>query len=151
MTRKVLIVEDDNDLRRGLGLRIKALGYDVAEAFDGYSAVAVARDTLPDVVLLDIGLPGGDGISVLERYAQMMQLSSIPVVVLTGRDPFVTEPLVRRYNVSAFLRKPADNDDLARALAEAVADGTDAEPSTTPAPAEEPGNDDRGSVSVWFG
>jgi len=151
MTRKVLIVEDDNDLRRGLGLRIKALGYDVAEAFDGYSAVAVARDTLPDVVLLDIGLPGGDGISVLERYAQMMQLKSIPVVVLTGRDPFVTEPLVRRYNVSAFLRKPADNDDLARALAEAVADDTDVEKPTTPAPPEVAVDDDRGSVSVWFG
>jgi two-component system KDP operon response regulator KdpE len=150
MTKKVLIVEDDNDLRRGLGLRIKALGYDVAEAFDGYTAVAVARDTLPDVVLLDIGLPGGDGISVLERYAQMMQLSAIPVVVLTGRDPFVTEPLVRRYNVSAFLRKPADNEDLARALAAATEGDADA-PAPPSVPAEVSADDDQGPSSVWFG
>ena len=112
----------------------------------------MARDTLPDVVLLDIGLPGGDGISVLERYAQMMQLSAIPVVVLTGRDPFVTEPLVRRYNVSAFLRKPADNEDLARALAVATADGSESDPpTTTPAPATVSADDDRGPATVWFG
>jgi FixJ family two-component response regulator len=55
----------------------------------------------------------------------MPQLSGIPVVVLTGRDPFVTEPAVRRFNVSAFLRKPADNDELAKALAAAVAADVD--------------------------
>ncbi len=125
MSKKVLIVEDDDDLRSGLRLRLGSLGYEVVEASDGYFAIEIARKELPDVVLLDIGLPGGDGISVLQRYSQMPQLSGIPVVVLTGRDPFVTEPAVRRFNVSAFLRKPADNDELAKALAAAVAADVD--------------------------
>jgi DNA-binding response OmpR family regulator len=122
MTRKkVLVVEDDRDLRHGLTLRLVALGYDVVQAEDGYFAVSVARNELPDVVLLDIGLPAGDGISVLERYARLPMLSGTPVVVLTGRDPIVTERAVRRFNVSAFLTKPADNKDLATALATALA------------------------------
>lgn len=127
MTRKkVLVVEDDRDLRHGLTLRLVALGYDVVQAEDGYFAVSVARNELPDVVLLDIGLPAGDGISVLERYARLPMLSGTPVVVLTGRDPIVTERAVRRFNVSAFLTKPADNKDLAKALAKAVAEREDA-------------------------
>jgi CheY-like chemotaxis protein len=120
MKKTVLIVEDDDDLRRGLGLRVRSFGYDVAEAADGYGAITVAREVRPDVVLLDIGLPAGDGITVLERYSQLMQLAAIPVVVLTGRDPFVTEPLLRGHHVTAFLRKPAANDDLRAALAAAL-------------------------------
>lgn len=120
MSKTVLIVEDDNELRRGLGLRLRSFGYQVAEAADGYAAVSVARQLQPDLVLLDIGLPGGDGITVLDRYSQLMQLAGIPVVVLSGRDPFVTEPLLRKYGVSAFLRKPADNDELRAALAAAL-------------------------------
>jgi CheY-like chemotaxis protein len=130
MKKKVLVVEDDNDLRRGLRLRLAALGYDVVEASDGYFAVEVARKELPDVVLLDIGLPCGDGISVLERYETLPQLDMMPVVVLTGRDPFTVEPLVRAHNVSAFLRKPADNTELAAAIARALGDGQ-LEPTST--------------------
>lgn len=122
MTRpKVLVVEDDRDLRHGLTLRLTALGYDVVQAEDGYFAVNVARNEQPDVVLLDIGLPAGDGISVLERYARLPMLAAIPVVVLTGRDPIITERAVRRFNVAAFLTKPAENKDLADAIAAAVA------------------------------
>jgi len=121
---KVLIVEDDDDLRRGLGLRLRHLGYDVVQAQDGVGAVNVARQERPDLVLLDIGLPGGDGISVLDRYANLAALAATPVVVLTGRDPQTTEPVVRaRHNVSAFLHKPADNDQLAAALAAAINGG----------------------------
>jgi DNA-binding response OmpR family regulator len=120
MTKKVLIVEDDDDQRRGLGLRLISWGYAVVQASDGYYAMDVARREMPDAVLLDIGLPGGDGISVLERYAINLQLSTIPVIVVTGRDWFDVEPLVRQYHVAAVLHKPVDNDELERALADAL-------------------------------
>jgi DNA-binding response OmpR family regulator len=121
MKDKVLIVEDDNDLRFGLTRRLAALGYDVVQAVDGYQAVAVAIKENPDVVLLDIGLPAGDGISVLRRFEQLPALWFTPVVALTGRDPSTTESVVRAFaGVSAFLRKPADNDELAAALADAI-------------------------------
>ncbi|HEY8722204.1 response regulator [Pengzhenrongella sp.] len=117
---KVLIVEDDEDLRRGLTLRLRRIGYDVVNAQDGLGAVSVARKERPDLVLLDIGLPAGDGISVLERYANLPALCSIPVVVLTGRDPQTTEPAVRKFRVAAFLRKPADNNELAETIERAL-------------------------------
>jgi len=117
---KVLIVEDDDDLRRGLSLRLKTIGYDVINAQDGLGAVSVARKERPDLVLLDIGLPAGDGISVLEKYANVPALSSIPVVVLTGRDARVTEPAIGKFHVAPFLRKPADNRELAEAISLAL-------------------------------
>ena len=121
MNKKVLIVDDDDDLRRALGLRLVSMGYDVVQASDGYYAVDVARREAPDVVLLDIGLPGGDGISVIERYEKSLHLSTTPVIVLTGRDRLLTEPVVRQHNVVAFLSKPVGNDALAQALNDALA------------------------------
>jgi DNA-binding response OmpR family regulator len=113
---KVLVVEDDDDLRRGLMLRLRTYGYDVVAAQDGVAAVSIARQEQPDLVLLDLGLPGGDGFTVLERYANLPALCAIPVVVLTGRDPRTSEPAARKFHVAAFLRKPVDNDVLARTI-----------------------------------
>jgi DNA-binding response OmpR family regulator len=117
---KVLIVEDDDDLRRGLTLRLRATGYEVVVAQDGVGAISVARNERPDVVLLDIGLPGGDGFSVMTRFANLPMLAGTPVVVLTGRDPRTTSPAVRQYNVAGYLRKPADNRELADTIARAL-------------------------------
>ena len=109
---KVLVVEDDDDLRRGLELRLNASGYDVVLAADALAAVSMARTELPDLVLLDIGLPGGDGLTVLQQYSDRAALMFTPVVVLTGRDPMTIEGAVRKYGVAGFLTKPADNDEL---------------------------------------
>jgi two-component system KDP operon response regulator KdpE len=117
---KILIVEDDADLRRGLTLRLRANGYDIVHASDGLSAVSAARNERPDLVLLDIGLPCGDGISVLHRYANMAALSAMPVVVLTGRDPRVAEPAVRQFYVAGFLTKPVENDVLLATIERAL-------------------------------
>jgi two-component system, OmpR family, KDP operon response regulator KdpE len=117
MTRsKILVVEDDDDLRQGLALRLRASGYDVVLAADGLAAVSVARREQPDVVLLDIGLPGGNGLTVLRRYADCTELMFIPVVVLTGRDPMAVEGAVRQFGVAGFLTKPADNGELLRVV-----------------------------------
>ena len=59
--KKVLVVEDDLDFLRGLVIRLKASGYEVLCATDGVLAIGVARRDKPDLILLDIGLPGGDG------------------------------------------------------------------------------------------
>jgi two-component system KDP operon response regulator KdpE len=118
---KVLIVEDDDDLRQGLTLRLRASGYGVILAEDGVAAVSVAVRERPDVVLLDLGLPGGDGVTVLERYAKLPEIWSIPVVVLTGRDPGTARRDIENYLVAAFLQKPVDNDELLVAIDMALA------------------------------
>jgi len=117
---KVLVVEDDDDMRRGLALRLRTFGYDVVVAQDGVGAVSVARAERPDLVLLDIGLPAGNGLVVLERYANLPALCAIPVVVLTGQDPRTAEPAVRKFHVAAFLRKPTGNDVLAETISRAL-------------------------------
>jgi DNA-binding response OmpR family regulator len=117
---KILVVEDDADLRRGLARRLQASGYDVILAADGLAAVSTARVEHPDLVVLDIGLPAGDGISVLRRYSDIAGLCGTPVVVLTGRDPRVAEPAARRYNIAGFLTKPADNAKLLEVIERAL-------------------------------
>lgn len=81
MTR-VLIVEDDAALRRSLVLGLRARGYDVDETGNGEDALKIAGRTLPDIVLLDLGLPGISGIDVIRGIRTW---SSMPIVVLSAR------------------------------------------------------------------
>jgi twitching motility two-component system response regulator PilH len=103
-----------------LSLRLTASGYDVVLASDGLAAVSVARAELPDLILLDIGLPGGNGLTVLQRYSDCAALMFIPVVVLTGRDPMAVEGAVRKFDVAGFLTKPAANGELLRVVERAL-------------------------------
>src|ERR1039458_3619708 len=64
---KILIVDDDPDLRRGLNLRLRANHYETAYATDGFSAISMAQKERPDLIILDLGLPAGDGFVVMER------------------------------------------------------------------------------------
>ena len=84
--KKILVVDDDPDMRLGLQLRLTANHYDVIFAADGVASIAEARKHLPDLMILDLGLPAGDGFSVLERLKVNESLSGIPVIVLSGRD-----------------------------------------------------------------
>ena len=120
MTAKILIVDDDRELRRALTIRLRASGYDVVHAEDGLGAVSIARRERPDAVLLDLGLPGGDGLTVLGRYENLAELSAVPVIVLTGRDPSVAAEQVRPYIIEALLTKPVDNDVLLDTIGRAV-------------------------------
>src|SRR6202451_964253 len=88
---KILIVDDDPDLRRALKIRLRANHYDTVQASDGYSAIAVAQKEQPNLIILDLGLPAGDGFVVLQRLRDSDFLSSIPVIVLTARDPQANE------------------------------------------------------------
>ena len=109
---KILIVDDDPDLRQALRLRLRANHYETVNAVDGYSAIAQAYKERPNLIILDLGLPAGDGFIVLERLQQDDKLSTIPVIVLTARDPQTSERRALRAGASAFFQKPADNAEL---------------------------------------
>jgi DNA-binding response OmpR family regulator len=109
---KILIVDDDPDLSRVLNIRLRANHYETVQASDGYSAISVAQKEQPNLIILDLGLPAGDGFSVLERLKNSDSLSSIPVIVLTARDPHSDEQKALLAGATAFFQKPVENDEL---------------------------------------
>src|SRR6202011_525936 len=110
--KKILIVEDDSDVLKGMHLRLQANHYDTFFAVDAVSAVAEARKHQPDLILLDLGLPGGDGFKVMEWLAANPYLAVIPVVVVSARTGHVNRMKARKAGAKAFLEKPVENDEL---------------------------------------
>lgn len=113
---KILIVEDDADMRKALNVRLRANNYDTVYAVDGFSAVSAAAKERPDVILLDLGLPAGDGFTVIERLQGMPALATIPVIVLTGRDRKGNWERAMAAGCYAFFQKPPDTQALLAAL-----------------------------------
>jgi DNA-binding response OmpR family regulator len=107
--KKILIVDDDRDLCLGLHIRLKAYYYDTCIAHDAPTAISTALSEMPDLILLDIGLPGDDGYSVLQRMSAFPLLFGIPVIVMSGRDRFTHESMSLGSGASRFLPKPIDN------------------------------------------
>jgi two-component system cell cycle response regulator len=110
---KIMIVDDDPDLRQSLNLRLRANHYQTVSACDGYSALALANKERPDLILLDLGLPGwGDGFAVLKILQEFPLLAPIPVIILTARDPKLHEQRSLESGAVAFVQKPADDEEL---------------------------------------
>jgi two-component system, OmpR family, KDP operon response regulator KdpE len=121
---KILVVDDDPDLVRALRLRLRANDYDITTAGDGYSAIATAQKERPDLIVLDLGLPVGDGFVVLERLQKSDALSGVPVIVLSARDPQNNEARALRAGAAAFFQKPADNEELLNVIRISLPSGT---------------------------
>ena len=109
---KIMVVDDDPDLRQALSLRLRANNFDTVNVCDGYSAIAMAQKEHPHLIILDLGLPAGDGFAVLKNLQQYPALSVIPVIVLTARDPEANEKRTLESGAIAFFQKPADNEEL---------------------------------------
>ena len=108
----ILVVDDDPDMRQTLQIRLKANGYDVHCAEDGMAAISEARKQTPDLIVLDLGLPAGDGFVVLDILKKNNDLSSIPVIVLSGRDRKANEERVLNAGGRAFLQKPVQTNEF---------------------------------------
>ena len=106
MKPQVLVIEDSASVRRLIEVCLRVLDVEVAAAEDGVQGLGVARETLPDVIVLDIGLPGMDGWEVLRHLRSSEDTQAIKVLVLTahaqpevaqqadevGADDFMTKP-----------------------------------------------------------
>jgi DNA-binding response OmpR family regulator len=108
----ILIVDDDPDMRHALQIRLRANGYDVHSAEDGVGAISEARKHTPDLIVLDLGLPAGDGFVVLDILKKNLNFSSIPVIVLSGRDRRANEERVLNAGARAFLQKPVQTNEF---------------------------------------
>src|SRR6184192_4320501 len=118
--QKILLIEDDPVARADLQARLEANGYVVARAADAASALTVVNREHPDLILLDLGLPAGDGYLVLERLRKIESLAAIPVLVLTGRSDAETRKRVQALGVPPVLVKPVQTEALLAAISEAL-------------------------------
>jgi DNA-binding response OmpR family regulator len=118
--KKILIIDDDQHLVVGLTARLKANKYTVVSARDSVSAISVARKEAPDLIVLDLGLPAGDGFVVLERILDLPDLAGIPVIVLSARDPAHNRQRALDAGALAFFQKPPDNHEFLTAIRQAL-------------------------------
>src|SRR5215204_2972161 len=133
LDRRILVVDDDPDIRGLLRVLLDGRGYSVTEARDGNEALRVFFDERPNLVLLDVGMPGLDGWQTLER---IRELSDVPVVMLTakamelektrglraGADDYVTKPFGRQEllaRVEALLRRSGTRETPAESYSDA--------------------------------
>ena len=112
MNSKILIVDDEEAARRGLELLLRRQGYDVRTASDGDGALAVCSEFQPDLILLDVMMPGIDGFEVCRRLKAKPDTRLIPVVLVTGLSEH--DDRIAGINVGAddFLNKPIDVSEL---------------------------------------
>jgi DNA-binding response OmpR family regulator len=122
--KAVLLVDDDEDLLVALAAPLRRQGFDVAVATDAVTAVSTAVRQPPDVVVLDIGLPGGDGLMVMQRLHSLPQLAGVPVIVLSGRDPEKTRDAALAAGAQAYLAKPVASEALCGAIVAALQGAT---------------------------
>lgn len=118
--QKILVIEDDAVARADLQARLEADGYLVARAADAASALTVVNREHPDLILLDLGLPAGDGYLVLERLRKIEALAAIPVLVITGRTDAETRQRVAAMGLAPVLTKPVETAVLLAAVRAAL-------------------------------
>ncbi|HET7785712.1 MAG TPA: response regulator [Myxococcales bacterium] len=115
--RRVLVVDDDVDSTEMLSRALSAVGHEVRQEHDGASALVAAAQFQPDVVLLDLGLPGMGGIEVARRLRELPELSSVRIVALTGRGEPRERSRTAAAGIEAHLVKPVDLDTIIEAIA----------------------------------
>ncbi len=107
MNKKVLVVEDEADLRKMLKILLGVYGYDVIEARDGYEAVEKAVEETPDLILMDIAMPVLGGLEATRAIRSHAELDDVPIVAVTGYEEFYGNR-AREVGCTDVLRKPLD-------------------------------------------
>jgi two-component system KDP operon response regulator KdpE len=110
--KRILLVDDDPDVRLAMHVRLKANGYDTFFASDALTSITEARKHQPDVIILDLGLPGGDGFVVIERLKRHPSLAVIPIIVVSARDVSGNKERAIKAGAKIYLQKPVDNTEL---------------------------------------
>ena len=110
--RKVLVIDDDKTLVAVLTATLRAAGFQVLAAYDAMQGFMLAQREVPTVILLDIQLPAGGGLPLLEKLTKSTKTLAIPVVVITGGTDPKLEAEVKSKGATAFVRKPVDQQAL---------------------------------------
>ena len=114
---RVLLVEDDGDGRRLYALWLTEAGFTVKQAHNGLQALERAFESVPDVVVTDLNIPGIDGFELTRRLKLDPRTCEVPVIAVTGYAAFQADPArARRAGCDVVLEKPCSPDDLEAAI-----------------------------------
>jgi CheY-like chemotaxis protein len=128
----ILLADDDKVQTLMLSTLLRGKGYMVAAAYDATYAFMVAMKSPLDAIVLDIQMPGGTGMGVLERLRASSKTMHIPVIVLSSSTDDKTVGAVKALGADEFLPKPVDPEQLLATLARVL--GNSGEPDTVPRP-----------------
>jgi CheY-like chemotaxis protein len=120
MTGPVLVVEDEADIMLTVRLTLQAEGYRVMGVSSGEDALAFLRASPPDVTILDIGLPGIDGLEVVRRLRADPVLSDARIIVSSAHASGDVRRLTEALHCSAYLTKPFSTSELVAAVGDAL-------------------------------
>ncbi len=116
MATKILVVEDQKDYRELLALQLQKMGYQVVEAASGEVGIEKALEAKPDLIIMDLGLPGINGIEATARLKQNSKTAYIPVVAYTAWSEEKFKQTAKKAGIAEFLVKPTPH----RVLNEAI-------------------------------
>jgi DNA-binding response OmpR family regulator len=120
MAKKILIVDDDQQIVLLLASRLKANKYEIVVAYDAMQAVARAFSEKPDLILLDIKLPAGSGIGVMDNLRNSAATSVIPVIVITAYPSPEIQQKVIEMGAVDFISKPFKAEDVLSRIRKAL-------------------------------
>ena len=117
--KKVLVIEDDRKIALALATRLKAAGYEASLAYDVLTGVNAAVKQRPDLVLLDISMPGGDGFTAARRI-QTLVPSLTPLIFITASKQAGLREKADELGAAGFFEKPYDAEQLLAAVREVL-------------------------------
>ena len=112
MAKKILVADDEPEIVKALHIRLKEAGYEVVVAFDVLQAIYQAHKERPDLIILDIRMPAGDGIGVYEKLKISSETAVIPVIFITAYASDAIIKKVLELGAEGFIAKPFDIDKL---------------------------------------
>ena len=108
MGKKILVVDDEETNRELFRQILKIRDYEVVEAKNGKQALLMVMQEQPDLILLDLFMPGGDGLSVIRGVRENLKLRSIPIVMVTAASNEDIHQRIQEAGCDALIRKPVD-------------------------------------------
>ena len=121
--KTVLLVDDDNVFLLTIGVRLKSMGYTVYAAKDAVNAISAVRKNNPDVIVLDVSLPAGDGFMVAHRLQNLISTAATPIIFVTASEKPGLRERATKLGAVGFLNKPFDATTLADAIESALSPG----------------------------
>ena len=118
--KRILIVDDERDIVKALTIRLRGAGYEIVTAFDGAQGIFMAHKEKPDLILLDIRMPAGNGFSIAEKLKQSVDTLAIPVIFLTGSPEKNSEEKAMALGARFYVKKPYDPEELLDAIKRAL-------------------------------